>query len=296
MKTVVARFCRNALIPALALSALTAGCSVSEPAASANTAAANAAAPAANTQPVTEPAKTGALIPIDANGPADTVRVFYKHLREKRFREALFLTNLRPAFEGLTDAELKDFAVDFAALAGQVPPEIQINGEIISNDTATVTANLPGEDGKLEIQTLKLKKTGDIWVIQSADEESSKMILKEGKQYLYKLRIKTHEDEARKMLDRIAKAQLAHAYTKGGAVASIEELIAAGLLPEEIRTSESTGYVYNLKITPDNRSYSATATPAEYGMSGKLSFVLKPDGKGMARVSSRDNGGKPLEN
>src|SRR5688572_25835966 len=63
--------------------------------------------PAANA----EPASKGATIPIEPNGPADTVRVFYKHLREKKFREALFLTNLRPAIEGLTDNELKDFAL-----------------------------------------------------------------------------------------------------------------------------------------------------------------------------------------
>jgi hypothetical protein len=289
------------IVPSLALVSfvLTAGCTVP------STSTATSSAPAArsseaDTQPASQAAPEtttgGAMIPIEANGPADTVRVFYKHLREKRFREAIFLTNLRPAFEGLTDSELKDFALDFAALAGQVPAEIQINGEIVSGENATVTANLPGEEDKIELQTIKLKKAGDVWIIQTADEAASKQIAKEGKKYFYNLRIKTHEEEARKMLERISKAQLAHAYTKGGTVASIDELIAAGFLPDDVRTSESTGYVYSMKITPDKKSYSATATPAEYGKSGNLSFVLKPDGKGMGRVSSRDNGGKPLEN
>src|ERR1051325_43603 len=89
----------------------------------------------------------GATIPIDPNGPADTVRAFYKLLREKKFREAIFLTNLRPAIEGLTDMEMKDFALDFEAIAGDVPAEIEINGEIITGDQATVTANLPTTDG-----------------------------------------------------------------------------------------------------------------------------------------------------
>src|SRR4029453_1790779 len=106
----------------------------------------------------------GATIPIDAGGPADTVRAFYKNLREKKFREAIFLTNLRPAIEGLTDTELKDFSVDFEAIAGQVPAEIEINGEIITGDQATVTANLPNDDGdKKEIQTIKLRKENEVW-------------------------------------------------------------------------------------------------------------------------------------
>src|SRR6266480_4095114 len=77
-------------------------------------------------------ASKGATIPIEPNGPADTVRLFYKDLRERKFREAIFLTNIRPAIEGLTDMELKEFQVDFEAIAGIVPPEIQINGEIVS--------------------------------------------------------------------------------------------------------------------------------------------------------------------
>ena len=47
-------------------------------------------------------------IKIEPNSPADSVRSFYGHLRERKFREAMFLTNLRPAIEGLTDAEMKE--------------------------------------------------------------------------------------------------------------------------------------------------------------------------------------------
>ena len=36
-------------------------------------------------------------IKIEPNSPADSVRAFYKHLRDKKYREAMFLTNLRPA-------------------------------------------------------------------------------------------------------------------------------------------------------------------------------------------------------
>ena len=102
------------------------------------------------------PAETGkpdAAITIAPNSPADTVRAFYTRLREGKFREAIHLTNLRPAIEGLTDDELKEFSVDFAAIARLVPAELEINGEIISGENATVTAKLPGDDpDTLELQ------------------------------------------------------------------------------------------------------------------------------------------------
>ena len=248
----------------------------------------------AASQPAGEPSE--ATIEVQPGGPADTVRAFYRHLRDKRFREAIFLTNLRPAIEGLTDTELKDFAVDFEALAGQVPADLEINGEIISGEHATVTANLPDEDGKKELQQIKLKKRGDIWIIQTVDEAAEARIRKDGKQYFYNLRIETHEDEARRMLERISKAQMAYALQNGGVYAGIDALIAAGLLPEDAKTSSSTGYSYSIALSPDKKTYTAAATPAEYGRSGKLSFSLAPDPKSGWRIASRDTGGKPLIN
>src|SRR5439155_7865691 len=135
-----------------------------------------------NNAPAT--ATKGASIPIDANGPADTVRVFYKDLRERKFRDAIFLTNIRPAVEGLTDTELREFQVDFEAIAGVIPPEIQINGEIVSGDRATVTVNLPDpETGESKVQPIKLRRENDVWIILSTDEAAEKDIKREGKNY-----------------------------------------------------------------------------------------------------------------
>lgn len=272
---------------------LTGSCTVAEPKTSANPnpAAGSNTAFSANA----EPAPKGATIPIEEGGPADTVRAFYKHLREKRFREAIFLTNLRPAIEGLTETELMDFSLDFEAIAGQVPPEIEINGEIITDDKAAVTANLPNPEGdKNEIQTIKLRKENGIWVILTADEEAAKTIKQHGKRYFYKLRIETHEDEARKMLERISKAQLAHSLQNGGHFADMAVLIGSGLLPNDVRNSDSTGYVYTINLASDKKKYSAAATAATYGKSGNLSFLLHLDGKGISHVTSKDNGGRPM--
>ena len=237
-----------------------------------------------------------ALIQVVAGSPADTVRAFYQKLREKKFREAIFLTNLRPAVEGLTDTELKEFQVDFERIASQIPAEVKINGEIISGNKATVTASLPGEDlDRVETQSLELRKEGDIWVILTVDEAAEARIKKEGKNYFYVLRIETHEDEARDMLDRIARAQLAYSVQNGGNFGEINALVGAGLLPDDVKTAESTGYDYSVTLLGDKKVYTASAIPAEYGRSGRLSFVLQSDGRSMPKISSKDNGGKPLE-
>jgi len=236
---------------------------------------------------------SGATIEIARNSPADTVRVFYQNLREGKIRAAIYLTNLRPAIEGLTDAELKEFQVDFEAVGRQVPEKLEINGEITTGDRATVTVKLPGADDpdRLEIQEVHLRRDGVVWVILSVDEEAEKKVKQEGKNYFSVLKIETHQDEARKMLDRIAKAQIAFAAQNGGVFGEMAQLIDSGFLPEDARSSESTGYAYAVKLAADKKTYSATATPAVYGKTGRLTFSVELKGN-KPHLSSRDDGAK----
>ena len=230
-------------------------------------------------------------ISIQKDSPADTVRVFYKDLCEKRFRDALFLTNLRPAIEGLTDAELKDLQVDFANLARQIPAEIEINGEIIVGDKATVTAKLPDNDTeKNALQEIRLRRAeqGDVWVILTVDEEAEKIIKREGKNYFFNLKIETHEREAKDMLNRIAKAELVYAAQNGGLYAEMPVLIEKELLPADAQTAESTGYNYKIFVSADHKKYSATAEPAIYGKTGKMSFNFEMNDGKTSGLKSRD--------
>ena len=244
----------------------------------------------------TENISKGATIKIAPDSPADTVRVFYKNLREKRFREAMFLTNLRPAIEGLTDAELKDLQVDFEPIARQVPSEIEINGEIISGSAATVTAKLPdNETDKVELQQIKLRKEKDYWVILTVDAAAEKLIKKEGRNYFFALRIETHHREAKAMLGRIAKAEMIHAVQNNGVYAEIPVLIEKGFLPADVISADSTGYNYVVSLSRDGKNYSATATPAAYGKTGKLSFLFRFDGKNNPRLMEKDTGGVLLK-
>lgn len=250
----------------------------------------------ASGDPAADERSKGSTIEIQANSPADTVRVFYKDLREKKFRDAMYLTNMRPAMEGLTDAELKEFQMDFNDVVDRVPQEIEINGEVISADKAVVTANLPGDDPDLlEIQQIKLRRDNGVWVILTVDEATETMIKKEGKNYFYALKIDTHENEARKMIQKIADVQTAMAAQNNGNYMDLQALVAKNLLPAEMQSGDSGGYKYNITLTNDGKNYYATATPAEYGKSGKSSFLLEIDSKKGPRITNRDTGGHVMK-
>jgi hypothetical protein len=234
-------------------------------------------------------------ITIKTDSPADTVRVFYKDLREGKFRDALFLTNLRPAIEGLNDTELKDLQVDFADLAKNIPADIDINGEIISGDDATVTAKLPDNDtDKIGLQQIKLRRANDVWTILTVDDEAEKIIKREGKDYFFNLKIEVHQREAKKMLDRIAKAEMVYAAQNGGRYAEIPALVEKGFLPEDALSSESTGYVYSVSLDAGGKKYTTQAVPAVYGKTGKLSFGFEVENNRSSSLKSEDTKGQPV--
>lgn len=245
-------------------------------------------------EPENQPSKT--LIKIDPNSPADTVRIFYKNLRERKFREAMFLTNLRSAVEGLTDAEMQELNVDFESLAAQVPADIAINGEIVSKDSATVTAKLPdNETDELKLQEIKLRRENGVWVILTVDEKAEAEVKKEGRNYFFALRLKTHHEEAKAMLERVNKAQMVYSMQNGGLYADAPTLIGKGFLPKDFLTADTTGYNYQIQLAADRKKYAATATPAVYGKTGKLSFGFESDSKKTSALKSSDNKGQAIK-
>lgn len=237
-----------------------------------------------------------AKISIAPSSPAETVRVFYKYLREQRFREAMFMTNLRPAIEDLTETDLKDLQIDFAPLAGQIPADVLINGEIISGQTATVTAKLPDNDtDQLALQEIRLRRENNVWVILTVNEEAEKEIEKEGKNYFFTLKTETHQREAKAMLNRIDRAQMVFAMQNKGIYGDIPALVGSKFLPEDIQTPETTGYTYKIYLASDKKSFTATAEPAVYGKTGKLSFWFEVNGGKASSLHNQDNNGKRLD-
>jgi hypothetical protein len=240
--------------------------------------------------------ETNGKITVTENSPADAIRSFYKNLRENRFREAIFLTNLRPAVEGLTDQELKDLQIDFSKLSEIIPGEIQISGEIVTNGKATVMAKLPDNAaGKTELKEFKLEKQNEGWLILMVDPSQEAEIKKQGKNYFFALRIEVHHSEVEKMMDKIYKAELVHSLQNGGEFTEFAALVEKNLLPEDVQSPENTGYKYTLSLSADKKQYTVTAEPIVYGKTGKFSFLMNVETGKTPVLKVEDKQGKSLK-
>jgi hypothetical protein len=226
------------------------------------------------------------------NSPADVVRTFYKALREKRFRDAMMMTNLGVTVEALTPEEVEDLRPYFEQLAVAIPEDIEINGEQIISNQASVFAKLPDENAKLQVTELNLRKEKEDWKLLLADEKTENAAKKQGKNYLFNLRIEIHHSEVEGMFERISKAQYVAAQKNNG-FSDMQTLVSQGLLPEDILTTESTGYRFAIVPSADKTKFFATAEPEKYGKRGKLSYFLNFDGKN-SKLQKEDTKGISL--
>lgn len=219
------------------------------------------------------------------------MRDFYRLMREKKYREAFGISIYRPAIEGLSTDEFNDLKTDFdkmaTAVSEKIPDKVDITGEQISGDVATVFVKVVDADGKERIEPAALIKIDNAWVV--GDRESLELVRKSGKKFFFEARINAHHSDVQDMLTRISLAQVVYAQGHNGQFGNTAELIAAGLIPKDLEGVESTGYRFQVVRPTDGKSWYATAEPAEYGRTGRLSFYLDASG-----VRSGDAGGKPL--
>ncbi len=223
--------------------------------------------------------------------PADTMREFYRMMREKKFREAFGISIYRPAIEGLSTQEFEDLRPDFekmaVAVSEKIPAQVDISGEQISGDIATVFVKVLDAEGKEKVEPATLIKIDNAWVV--GDKESLEMVRKAGKKFFFEARINAHHSDVQDMLTRISLAQVVYSQGHNGQFGNTAELITAGLIPKDIEGTESTGYRFQIFRATDGKSWYATAEPAQHGRTGRLSFYLDASG-----VRSGDVGGKPL--
>lgn len=223
--------------------------------------------------------------------PTDTMREFYRMMREKKFREAFGISIYRPAIEGLSTQEFEDLRPDFekmaVAVSEKIPAQVDISGEQISGDIATVFVKVQDADGKEKVEPATLIKIDNAWVV--GDKESLEMVRKAGKKFFFEARINAHHSDVQDLLTRISLAQVVYSQSHNGQFGNTAELITAGLIPKDIEGTESTGYRFQIFRATDGKSWYATAEPAQFGRTGRLSFYLDASG-----VRSGDVGGKPL--
>lgn len=249
--------------------------------------------------------------------PSDTVREFYKALREKRFREAFAMSIYKPAIEGLTDQEFQalrpqfkeltdaqfaalrpkyqkltqqefdDLRPEFERLASAIPEKVDLSGEQASGDTATVFVRVKEEDKPEQAEPVTLIRVAGNWIV--GDKENQEIVRKAGRDFFFNARIDTHHNDVRDMMQKIALAQVVYSQQHQGQFGDLPALITAGLIPKDLEGTETTGYRFRINVSADKKGWSATAEPAQYGRTGKLSYYM--DGTG---IRSSDIGGKPL--
>jgi len=220
--------------------------------------------------------------------PTDTVRLFYQTMRAKKFKEAFAMSIYKPAVEGLSDKELEDLRPDFEKMAANIPDKIDLTGETISGDLATVFVKVKETTEKTEQpEPMLLMKINGVWII--GDKENEAIVKKAGTNFFFIARIDTHHNEVQDLLTKITLAQVVYSQQHNGQFGNLADLITAGFLPKDLEGTESTGYSFHVIKSADSKSWYATAEPAQYGRSGKLSFYLDATG-----VKSSDVGGKPL--
>ncbi len=219
--------------------------------------------------------------------PSDTVREFYKAMREKRFREAFSMTIYKPAIEPLKPKDFDDLRPDFERMAAVIPQQVNIAGEQVSGDIATVFVKVKEGDQPEQAEPITLILFDGSWII--GDKENQTIVKKAGKQFFFNARINTHHDEVQALLTRISLAQLLYSQQHDGLFADLATLIKLGLLPKDLEGTESTGYRFHVNAPSGGKVWNAAAEPAQYGRTGRLSFYLDASG-----VRSSDVGGKPL--
>jgi len=208
-------------------------------------------------------------------------------MREKKFREAFALSIYQPAIEGLKPAEFDDLRPDFERLATAIPEKVNISGEQISGETATVFVKVKDDDEKEQAEKIDLIRIDGKWIV--GDRDNLEIVKKAGTAFFFNARIDTHHNDVRDMLQRISLAQLVYSQQHAGKFGDMPALILAGLIPKDLEGTETTGYRFRIAVPKDGKSWTASAEPAQYGRTGRLSFFMDQSG-----VKNGDVAGKPL--
>jgi hypothetical protein len=222
--------------------------------------------------------------------PSDVVRDFYKAMREHRFKDAWVMTIYKPAVQDLTAEEMEDLRPDFEQKAADVPDQVEITGEQIKGNIATVFVKVPVSDSTPQItsEPVNLISSAGVWII--GDEANQEIVKKAGRRFFLDALIDEHQNDIEDLLKRLIAVQIVYAAQHNGAFGDLPELIAATLVAKESNDPKAIGYNFHINVAPDKKSYVASAEPTRYGHTGKLSYWMDQTGA----IKKADNGGKPL--
>ena len=222
--------------------------------------------------------------------PSDVVRQFYKAMRERHFKDAWSMTIYKPAVEDLTAEEMEDLRGTFEERALQIPEQVEITGEQINGNTATVFIKVPSTEASPQVtsQPATLILSNGVWIIGT--EADAAIVRKAGRRYFLDALINENQGVAEDLLKSLVGLQAVYAQQHNGAFGDLPALIKANLLSTDVGDPKATGYNIRLVVGADGKTFVATAEPARYSHTGKLSYWMDQTGN----LKSLDNAGKPL--
>src|SRR5438034_8456172 len=143
--------------------------------------------------------------------PSDIVREFYKAMREHRFKDAWAMTIYKPAVEGLTADEMADLRVDFEEQAAKIPEQVEIMGEEISGNTATVFVKVPVSESTPQItsEPVTLINSGGVWIIGTEAKQAE--VKKKGRRFFLDAVIDEHQSDIEALLKRLVAVEAVYA-------------------------------------------------------------------------------------
>lgn len=227
------------------------------------------------------------------SSPSDVVREFYKAMREHRFREAFALTNYKSAVESLTAEDMQDLQPSFEEKAKLIPETVEITGEQISGNAATVFVRTTMADSTAQVtsQPLNLTNSGGAWIILFGSEADQQEVKKAGRRYFLDNMMAEHESDAEDFLKQLQMWEGIYSQQRNSGFGDFPALMQAGMFSSDVIDPRLSGYNFHISVASDGKSYVATAEPVRHGHTGKLSFWSDHTGV----VKSADTGGKPLK-
>ncbi len=225
-----------------------------------------------------------------ARSPSEVVRDFYKAMREHRFRDAWAMTVYKAAVELLTAEEMEDLRPTFEERASKIPEQVEITGEQISGNIATVFVKLPASESTPQItsQPATLINSGGVWIIGTEADEA--LVKKAGRRYFLDALISANQGAVEDLLKSLIGIESIYAQQHNGAFGDLPTLIKAGLISDDVGDPKAIGYNFRIIVASDGKSFTAAAEPARYGHTGKLSYWIDQTGN----LKNADSGGKPL--
>lgn len=218
--------------------------------------------------------------------PADTVKEFYRLLREKQYREGFALSVYADAIEGLTDEEMAELSADFEQTFSNIPKEIKVFGAQSSGNNATVFMKASDDPADMTAEELTLIKIDGSWRV--GDLETYRMVKASGNRFFFETKMLVNEKSAISHIERMIGSQKLYFDAKGGKYGTLNDLTEAQFWLPSQNTPEMFGYKFTIELAEDRKSYWIHAEPIAYGKTGRHSLYGDPTG-----VYKLDNGGKP---